>query len=161
MIALNLRGFGRWLALLLVGGALGACTSERDRLDAEATRLCSIDGGIKIYETVTLPSEKFNQYGQPQIPISRDDIGFGYFSRGMQDHIAGQLSQQGGDGAGLKKHTSQIVRSADGKVMGESRVYGRHGGGLLDGYFQGDGFQCPMIEPWALEGKVFLKKANK
>jgi hypothetical protein len=91
----------------------------------------------------------------------RDDIGSGYFSKGTQDHIAGQVSQLAGDGAGLKRHTSQIIRSADGKVMGESRVYSRHGGNLLDGYIQGGGFQCPTIQPWELENKVFLRRATK
>lgn len=147
--------------LMVTATTFTGCTSEKDRLDAEAKRLCSIDGGLKVYETVTLPPEKFNQHGQPQIPIAKDDIGFGYFSKGTQDHIAGQISQLAGDGAGLKKHTSQIIRSADGKVMGESRVYSRHGGNLLDGYTQGGGFQCPTIEPWALENKVFLKGATK
>jgi hypothetical protein len=27
-------------------------------------RLCAKDGGLKIYETVTLPPEKFNEYNQ-------------------------------------------------------------------------------------------------
>jgi hypothetical protein len=29
--------------------------------DAKAYRLCAIDGGVKVYETVKLPPEKFNQ----------------------------------------------------------------------------------------------------
>lgn len=143
--------------LLTVAAALCACTSEKDRLDAEAKRLCAIDGGIKVYETVTLSPEKFNEYGQLQIPIGKDDKGFGYFSRGSQEHLAGQISQQAGDGAGLKRFTEQIVRGADGKVMGESRVYGRHGGNLLDGYIQGGGYQCPTFEEVrTLSKKVFL-----
>ena len=150
-------------ALLLIAAAMAltACTSEKDRLDAEARRLCSIDGGIKVFETVTLPPEKFNQYGQPLIPNGKDDKGYGYFSKGDQEHIAGQISQLSGDGAGLKKHTSQIVRTADGKVMGESIVYGRHGGGLLDGYLHGSGFRCPDVGPWELENKVFMKGETK
>ncbi len=123
--------------------ALAACTSEKDRLDAEARRLCAIDGGIKVFVTVTLPPEKFHQYGQPLIPSGRDDKGFGYYIKGDQQHIAGQMSQLAGDGAGLKKHTYQIVRTADGKVMGESIVYRRHGGSWWDGLMEGDGFTCP------------------
>lgn len=150
-------------ALLLIAAAmvLSACTSEKDRLDAEARRLCAIDGGIKVFETVTLPPEKFNQFGQPLIPNGKDDKEFGYFSKGDQQHIAGQISQLSGDGAGLKKHTSQIIRTTDGKVMGESIVYGRHGGGLLDGYLHGSGFRCPDVGPWELENKVFMKGETK
>ena len=32
--------------------------------DAEVRRLCAIDGGVKVYETVKLPADKFNQWGQ-------------------------------------------------------------------------------------------------
>lgn len=42
--------------------------SEKARLDREVKRLCSIDGGIKVYETVMLPAERFNKYGQIRIP---------------------------------------------------------------------------------------------
>lgn len=149
------------LFVVVAAFALAACTSEKDRLDAEARRLCAIDGGIKVHETVTLPPEKFNQYGQPLIPNGKDDKGFGYFSKGDQHHIDGQISQLSGDGAGLEKHTSQIIRTADGKVMGESIVYGRHGGGLLDGYLHGSGFRCPEVGSWELENKVFLKVETK
>lgn len=145
------------ICLVLPIVALYACTTETDRLDAEAKRLCALDGGIKIYETVTLPSEKFNEYGQPLIPIGKDDKNFGFFSTSTQEHIAGQLSQQAGDGAGLKKSTTQIVRTSDKKIMGEERIYRRHGGRLLDGYMQGGGFQCPTSEGWALERKIFLR----
>lgn len=141
--------------------AFTGCTSEKDRLDAEAKRLCAIDGGIKVYETVTLPPAKFNQYGQPEIPNTKDMVGFGYYILGAEAHIDGQLSTLPGDGPGLKRVTYQIIRSLDKKVMGESTVYGRHGGNLLDGYTQGGGFQCPTLEPWALENKVFLKGAIK
>jgi len=142
--------------------ALGACTSEKDRLDAEARRLCAIDGGIKVFETVTLPAEKFNQYGQPLIPNGRDDKGFGYYLRGDQQHIAGQMSQLAGDGAGLKKHTSQIIRTADGKLMGESIVYRRHGGSWWDGIMEGDGFTCPEDKiNTTFMGKVIFKRKSQ
>ena len=38
--------------------------TEKERLDREVKRLCAIDGGIKVYETVKLPAERFDQYGQ-------------------------------------------------------------------------------------------------
>ena len=37
--------------------------SEKARLDREVDRLCAIDGGIRVYETVQLPSDKFNKWG--------------------------------------------------------------------------------------------------
>ena len=38
--------------------------SEKARLDREVDRLCAIDGGIRVYETVTLPADKFNERGE-------------------------------------------------------------------------------------------------
>lgn len=149
-------------AVLITMLALVACTPEKDRLDAEAKRLCAIDGGIKIYETAVLPRDKFHEKGTPKVPIGNDNTGFGYLSRGTQEHLAGQIGQQAGDGAGLKRFTTQIVRSTDGKVMGESRVYGRHGGNFLDGYLQRPGFQCPTFEEVRnLSSEVFVKGQKK
>jgi len=134
--------------------ALTACTSEKDRLDAEARRLCEIDGGIKVYETVTLATEKFNQYGQPLIPQEKDETGFGYFRRNEEKHMTGPFDSARSN---LRRKRSQIVRTLDGKVMAEATVYGRSGGCLLDGYIQGCGFQCPPLEPWSLENNTFRK----
>jgi hypothetical protein len=45
---------------------LTACASgsSKRELDAEVDRLCAIDGGIRVYETVTLPPDKFNERGE-------------------------------------------------------------------------------------------------
>jgi hypothetical protein len=59
--------------------AFASCSSEADRLDAEAQRLCAIDGGVKVYETVVLPPEKFNELGQALVPLGKDDRGWGYY----------------------------------------------------------------------------------
>lgn len=145
--------------LVAVAVAVAGCTSEKDRLDAEAKRLCAIDGGIKVFETVTLPPEKFNQYGQPLIPNGRDDMGFGYFRRGQETHLAGP--HDSAKGANLGRYTWEIVRTTDGKVMSQGVVYGRSGGCFLDGYIQGCGFQCPQLEAWVLEKNTFHKQETK
>lgn len=46
--------------------------TEKDRLDREVKRLCAIDGGIRVYETVTLPAGKFDQYGQISVPYKEN-----------------------------------------------------------------------------------------
>ncbi len=91
--------------------------TERDRLDAEAKRLCAIDGGVKVYETVILPPEKFNQYGQPLIPMGQDSKSFGYFQVSKEQHIKGPIDPS--NGPNLTRMNSQIIRSIDGAVMGE------------------------------------------
>lgn len=59
------------IILLLLGSSIVYVTffSEKARLDKEVDRLCAIDGGIKVYETVLLPPDKFNQWGE---------VNFGY-----------------------------------------------------------------------------------
>jgi len=134
---------------------LMACTPERDRLDAEVRRLCAIDGGIKVYETVTLPPEKFNEYGQPRIPNGKDHTGFGYFSVGTDQHIAGRL--KGEVGAKLYRSEMKIFRTSDGRLLGQEVAYYRSGGELTEGAVMWEGYSCPKRESWALEKKMFLK----
>ena len=47
------------ILLLLLSGC------ERWYLDSKMEELCAKDGGIKIYETVTLPASDFNEFGEP------------------------------------------------------------------------------------------------
>jgi hypothetical protein len=55
----------RIILLLLVSSIVYATFfTEKDRLDREVKRLCAIDGGITVYETVKLPAERFDGYGQ-------------------------------------------------------------------------------------------------
>ena len=117
--------------------ALVACTSEKDRLDAEARRLCAIDGGIKVFETVTLPAEKFHPNGVPRIS-DKDDKGFGYFETASQKNLKTNF-----DKPTLIRHEYQVVRTRDQKVIAISVVYRRRGGSWWDGMMEGDGFTCP------------------
>jgi hypothetical protein len=39
-------------------------TLNKARLDARVRELCTKDGGIRVYETVMLPPDKFNRWGQ-------------------------------------------------------------------------------------------------
>ncbi len=50
--------------LILLELITGCVTWPQIQMVAEVDRLCAIDGGLKIYETVSLPPEKFNEYGQ-------------------------------------------------------------------------------------------------
>ncbi|UJP03539.1 MAG: hypothetical protein LZF85_03550 [Nitrosomonas sp.] len=54
------------IVLLLIAAAIVYATffTEKARLDREVDRLCAIDGGIKVYETVVLPADKFDKSGR-------------------------------------------------------------------------------------------------
>ncbi len=55
----------RWLILVSLPLLLMAscATQTQMALDAEVRRLCAIDGGVKVYETVKLPPDKFDKWG--------------------------------------------------------------------------------------------------
>ena len=139
-------------SLLALALTLAGCTSERDRIDAEAQRLCAIDGGVKVYETVTLPPEKFNEYGQAPIPIGKDDIGWGYYETLESKRLIGTPGEPT-----LVRDALYIIRTADQKRMGESIRYMTGGGEFLAGYIHYQSSICPQPDGKMLRQKVFIK----
>lgn len=130
--------------------------SERDRLDAEAKRLCAIDGGVKVYETVTLPAEKFDAGGYPRIPSGKPDADFSYFRIVAYEHLSGEMSAM--NGPSLKRITTKYIRATDKKVLGELRQYSSGGGGWFSGYVHDYGYSCPANENIAVEEQKIFKK---
>lgn len=52
-------------------GLLWFAVGEKWLLDREVRELCAKDGGVKVYETVRLPSERFDKWGNVGIPNKR------------------------------------------------------------------------------------------
>ncbi len=130
--------------------------TEMRRLDKEVDRLCAIDGGLHIFETVTLPSAKFSEYGRPLVPSGHDDIGFGYFVRGEAKTLSGPGQAPG---ARLIRDMTQVVRSSDDKVVAEQVIYVRGGGYWLEGIPGiGRGKTCPDPDSMDIRAKVFNKE---
>lgn len=130
--------------------------SERDRLDAEAKRLCAIDGGVKVYETVTLPEDKFDGAGYPLIPSDKPAGDFAYFRIDTYEHLSGEMSAM--DGPSLKRIKTKYIRSTDNKVVGELRRYSSGGGGFFSGYVHDYGYSCPAKVDLATEVQKIFKK---
>lgn len=59
-----------FLSVFLVLLLITACASgpSKGQLDDDVRRLCAIDGGIKVYETVKLPAFRFEKDGSIYIP---------------------------------------------------------------------------------------------
>jgi hypothetical protein len=107
-------------------------------VDAEVKRLCAIDGGVKVYETVKLPTDRFDQWGQInfyQPTQGENALGPEYVYRSVS------LSLRQGD-PDLRKDHVQIFRRSDMKLFGEVTTYVR-GGGDLPGPWQPSAFRCP------------------
>lgn len=108
--------------LLLLPLAACSATPSKSELDAEVKRLCAIDGGIKVYETVRLPAERFDQHGNVRIPSktkAKPTDEYYYDSE--------TVYLREGDPTVIRMVT-RIVRRNDEKVLGESVRYARGGG---------------------------------
>ena len=133
-----------------------ACSSETARLDAEAKRLCAIDGGIKVYETVVLPTDKFNELGQALVPLGRDDRGLGYYVKSEEQRIFGKAGTPQ-----LIRFVESVVRVSDDKTLATSVSYMTGGGELLSGFIQYQLNVCPPLTDRRLADRVFQKESNQ
>lgn len=107
----------------------GCSTVSQRQLDAEVDRLCAIDGGLKIYETVRLPPEKFNEYNQVNFyRRDRDENALGpeYVWKYETRYL-----HPGGDPKAnprMRRVHIRLFRRSDGHLLGESVYYSRYGG---------------------------------
>ncbi|HQU98534.1 MAG TPA: hypothetical protein PLV19_04165 [Nitrosomonas sp.] len=126
------------LVILLVLPFVTACISgpSKGQLDAEVRRLCAIDGGIKVYEMVKLPAERFDQHGQIRIPYKEN------LKPKDEYYKVWHVSYIKNGNPSLSRDHFQIVRQSDSKVLGESISYVRIGGDI-PGPWHGSSFRCP------------------
>ena len=123
---------------------------QRGLVDRQVRELCAKDGGIKVYETVKLPADKFNQWGQPNFfrPTQGENaLGPDYIYK-SDDHFYRQGAPT------MIRYRHQVIRRSDLKLLGETISYGRGGGDLL-GPWAASGFHCP---PTAESSEIALFK---
>jgi len=135
---------------------------EKDKLDKQMAELCQKDGGIKIYETVKLPPEYFDQSGHVKTSIKK--INGEWVSIIADKYVAiekSKILKEGdplkGEGRLSRVHVS-IKQIADEKVIAEAIQYRRAGG---DGFYLGHHTQnvCPNY-PMELNDKIFIKTSG-
>ncbi len=125
--------------------------TEKDRLDREVERLCAIDGGIKVYETVKLPAERFTQYDSISLPykeIAKPEDEYFYESSTVS-LIRGNPE--------LVEYHYEVYRQFDGKLLGEIINYSRRGGGI-PGPWHMPAFRCPKETDADLNKQIFIKE---
>ncbi|MBA3771783.1 MAG: hypothetical protein H0X13_04665 [Ramlibacter sp.] len=142
--------------LLLLAG----CERAKTRLDREVDRLCAIDGGVHVYETVELSKENFGPDGEvfPQyrgLPLEKGRYSTHYYFRPEEKVlISGTPS--------LYRFSFAIVRQADRRVMGEQVSYVRRGGDF-PGPWHDSSHACSEKElhGHGIESKIFIQKEGK
>ncbi len=153
---------------LLLAATLFLLTGcEKFALDRQMEELCKKDGGVKVYETVTLPPEMFDQWGDPfpgwrgrvlqGKPEERLGPDYRYV---VERHYLKEGDPLKGEGR-LTRHVTQIIRRADNKLMGEAVSYGRSGGDFI-AYAHPTSKSCPTYktdDDWVIKS-VFLKRGK-
>ncbi len=126
------------VASLWLGVSFWYAGGRKIYYDVEVNRLCRVDGGVKVYETVKLPAEKFDKWGQINFykPTQGENtLGTEYVYRSTNFSIR----QNNPD---LRRDHVQIFRKSDMKLLGEVTTYVR-GGGDLPGPWQPTAYRCP------------------
>jgi hypothetical protein len=160
-ISAHARGWHGLLGSMLMLALLSGC--EKYALDRQMEELCKKDGGVKVYETVTLPPEMFDQWGNP-FPE--------WGTRTLENRLGPDFllitdkatlkngEPLKGDGR-LTRYTEKIYRRADGKLLGEAVEYGRSGGDFIV-IEHPTSKHCPVLLSVreTLIGSTFLKSGN-
>lgn len=124
-------GVGILLSPMLVSNAVKAY------YDRQVKEMCAKDGGVRVYETVRLPKESFDEFGDFRIPIKANvrETDPYYYEWRIQRYREGNPA--------IEQDHFLIFRKADGKLLGEAISYGRSGGDLPGPWEGGTSFRCP------------------
>jgi len=135
-----------------LSGFLWIAVGETWWVDQQVKELCHKDGGVKIYETVKLSPEKYEELKRVNFILpnkNRLKQTDEYFYESESQWLKETRPRL------LRSH-SQIIRRNDGKVLGELVRYSRGAGGL-PGPWHGSGFSCPdpVKQPSKFETAIF------
>ncbi len=148
---MSMSPIGVLLTVLWIGIPFWEVAGKKMYYDAEVNRLCAIDGGIKVYETIKLPPEMFNEYGQINFyrPTQKENaLGPEYVLKTNVNYLR--------DGSpSIRRYDVQVIRRLDSKLLGESIGYGR-GGGDIYGPWQPSSFSCPKQYGEVVIERVFI-----
>ena len=142
-------------AMTTLAGLLWLAEGEKWQADRQVRELCAKDGGVRVYETVRLPPEEFNRWGQVRIPSKKnagpEDAHFYEASTTYLKHGNPEIWQS----------KYKVYRQADNKLLGESLGYARRGGDL-PGPWHESSFACPVsTDITDLNRQIFIKNSGE
>ena len=126
------------ILILLVILVFGFYEGRKAYWDYRVREMCARDGGIRIYEIIELPAEYFNEWNQPKFyhPTKKEyALGKDYIYEVKTTHYRDKDPV-------ISKREYRVYRRNDGKLLGESVIYGR-GGGDIPGPWYPSSFSCP------------------
>jgi hypothetical protein len=146
-----------WVLLLSM---VGCTTPSQWKADALVDELCAKDGGNKVYETVPLPRELFNEYGQfngitvGEDTKPNDEYYFVGKRKLIEPYTSGKI-----DELTVVQYHWWIYRRKNKKLLGESISYSR-GGGEIFMIDVPSGYSCPKPSEDILK-KLFIISTDK
>jgi hypothetical protein len=147
-----MRGMGIVAGLAILATPWLISSGVKAHYDRQVRELCAEDGGVRVYETVRLPAERFDEFGDFRIPIKANVqvLDPYYYEWRIQYYRKGKPS--------IERDHFLVFRKADGKLLGEAVSYARLGGDLPGPWEGGTSFRCPENSgnP-ALHKRVFIQ----
>lgn len=131
---------------------------ERYAFDKQMEELCKKDGGVKVYETVTLSPTEYEKLSKYVITAKTQEDIFGPEYRYVWDRqilVGKDADPEKGQGR-LTRHHIKIYRRSDNKLLGENISYGRAGGDGFTFGFHPSSKVCPRLVR-GLDQSVFIK----
>ncbi|MDZ7805096.1 hypothetical protein [Thiohalophilus sp.] len=120
--------------------------------DWRVDQMCAVDGGVRVYETVTLPGHRFDKYGIVRIPIKRKA------KSGDEYHYERNIYYYREENPAVWRLHFEIYRRMDKKLLGEATTYARRGGDI-PGSWHESSFGCDGQADIAdLKKKTFVKE---
>lgn len=126
MISLTTNKLVRWTLWVTLGLAPACTTVNQGYWDSKINEMCESDGGVRIYETVSLDRQQYdlllNSFGQLSPPLeSRANEGIPIVHRFTSTYIQ-RFDPE------VRRDELTLVRRSDNKVLGISVTYSRIGG---------------------------------
>jgi hypothetical protein len=146
------------VAMVTVFSLIALAGCERYELDRQMEALCKKDGGVKIYETVTLPASEYEAIWKYAATARSpaDYYGPDYRAVRTREVLVGKNAKPGTGEGRLARLYSAVYRRSDGRLLGEQVQYRRDGGDPFTLGFQPSSAACPHIEP-GLAKSIFIK----
>lgn len=145
------KGLALVVGVAILSAPLLVSSGVKTHYDRQVRELCVKDGGVRVYETVKLPSSRFDQFGQLRIP-SKQNVK-------PEDEYLYESSTtytRNGNPEMWKSHY-RVYRQLDGKLLGESVSYSRRGGDM-PGPWHESSFGCPRnADITDLIRQIFIK----
>ena len=139
----------------------GVPTYRIGRADAQVQELCDKDGGIKVYETVKLPANRFDHYGNIMFGTRWGPPTKEFAKEGDDFYYTWEttwiIPETSASALTMWRNHQRLFRVADQKLIGEAISYSRRGGDPI-GPWHPSSFGCPTNTSNNLKKQIFVRQ---